>query len=208
MQSHWSNLCGMIWWFIMVITYNVCSVVDINRAVYLFCSGRSTWLQVTSIILWQILPSKAELVKGWHRCWLNDGYHSHNAWWRHQMETFSALLVLVTGEFPSLKPVTRSFDVFFDLRLDKRLSKQSRRRWFKTSSSSLWRNCNELAILRELDMYISLLLIVQTVFIKNRGDYIIEHVLFSFFFGRKSNAGVSCDRIFCEKDNEHAKKKI
>ena len=39
-------------------------------------------------------------------------------WWRHQMETFSALLALcegnssVTGEFPSQRPVTRSFDVF------------------------------------------------------------------------------------------------
>ena len=47
------------------------------------------------------------------------------------MEAFSALLALcagkspVTGEFPSQKPVTRSFDVFFDLRLNKRLSKQS-----------------------------------------------------------------------------------
>ena len=44
------------------------------------------------------------------------------------METFSALLAifagnsLVTGEFPSQNPVTRSFDVFFDLRLNKRLS--------------------------------------------------------------------------------------
>ena len=42
--------------------------------------------------------------------------------WRHQMETFSALLALcagnspVTGEFPSQRPVTHSFDVFFDLR--------------------------------------------------------------------------------------------
>ena len=45
------------------------------------------------------------------------------------METFSALLALcaenspVTGEFPSQRPVTQSFDVFFDLRLNKRLSK-------------------------------------------------------------------------------------
>ena len=31
----------------------------------------------------------------------------------------------VTGEFPSLKPLMRSFDVFFDLHLNKRLSKQS-----------------------------------------------------------------------------------
>ena len=28
------------------------------------------------------------------------------------------------GEFPTQRPVTRSFDVFFDLRLNKRLSKQ------------------------------------------------------------------------------------
>ena len=44
-------------------------------------------------------------------------------------ETFSALLALcagnspVTGEFPAQMPVTRSFDVFVDLRLNKRLSK-------------------------------------------------------------------------------------
>ena len=41
------------------------------------------------------------------------------------METFSALLAFgvgnspVTGEFPSLRPVTRNFNVFFDLRLKK-----------------------------------------------------------------------------------------
>ena len=48
-------------------------------------------------------------------------------WWRHQMETFSALLVLCvgtspgSGDFPSQRPVTQSFDVFFDLRMNKRL---------------------------------------------------------------------------------------
>ena len=31
----------------------------------------------------------------------------------------------VTGEFPSQRPVTRSYDVFFDLSLNKRFSKQS-----------------------------------------------------------------------------------
>ena len=48
---------------------------------------------------------------------------------------------LVTGEFPSQRPVTRSLDVFFDLRLNKLLSKQSRRRWYETSWCSLWRHC-------------------------------------------------------------------
>ena len=71
-------------------------------------------------------------------------------WRRHQMETFSALLVLcagnspITGEFPSQRPVTRSFDVFFDLRLNKRLDKQSCGWWFATPSRSLWRHCNDM----------------------------------------------------------------
>ena len=43
------------------------------------------------------------------------------------METFSALQAIcaghspVPGEFPAQRPVTQSFDVFFDLRLNKRL---------------------------------------------------------------------------------------
>ena len=62
------------------------------------------------------------------------------------METFSALLALcagnslVTGEFPAQKPVTRSFHIFFDLRLNKRLNKQSWCWWFETPSCSLWRD--------------------------------------------------------------------
>ena len=46
------------------------------------------------------------------------------------------------GEFPSQRPVTQGFDVLFDLRLDKQLSKQSRHRWFETLSRSYWRHCN------------------------------------------------------------------
>ena len=70
-------------------------------------------------------------------------------WWRHQMETFSALLAIcagnspVPGEFPAQMPVKRSFDVFFDLRLNKRLSKQSWGWWFETLSRPLWRHCND-----------------------------------------------------------------
>ena len=46
------------------------------------------------------------------------------------------------GEFPTQRPVTRSFDVPFDLRLNKRLSKQPWGWWFETLSWSLWRHCN------------------------------------------------------------------
>ena len=70
------------------------------------------------------------------------------SWWRHQMETFSALLALcegnppVTDGFPPQRSETRSIDVFFDLRVNKWLSKQSRRRWFGTPLRSLWRHWN------------------------------------------------------------------
>ena len=55
-------------------------------------------------------------------------YHDDVIKWK----PFSALPAFVrnppvTGGFPSQRPLTRSFDVFFDLRLDKRLSKQPRR---------------------------------------------------------------------------------
>ena len=75
-------------------------------------------------------------------------YTNPLAWWRHQMEIFSALLAHcagnspITSEFPSQRPVTRSFDVFFDLRLNKRLSKQSRDWWLETPSRPLWRHSN------------------------------------------------------------------
>ena len=73
---------------------------------------------------------------------------NYSAWWRHQMETFSVLLALcagnslVTCEFSSQRSVTWSFDVYFDLRLNKRLSKQSWGCWFEMPSCSLWRHCN------------------------------------------------------------------
>ena len=46
----------------------------------------------------------------------------------------------VNVEFPAQRPVTRSFDVFFDMRLDTRLSKHSRGWWFETPSRPLWRH--------------------------------------------------------------------
>ena len=65
------------------------------------------------------------------------------------METFSALLAIcagnspVPGEFPTQRPVTRSFDVYFDLRPNERLRKPSLRWWFETLSPPLWRHRND-----------------------------------------------------------------
>ena len=50
------------------------------------------------------------------------------------------------GELPTQRPVTRSFDVFFHLRLNKRLSKQPWGWWFEMPSWSLWRQCNVLLL--------------------------------------------------------------
>ena len=64
------------------------------------------------------------------------------------METFSALLAIcagnspVPGEFPTQRPVTRSFDAYFDLGRNKRLSKQSWGWWFETPSCPFWRHRN------------------------------------------------------------------
>ena len=67
--------------------------------------------------------------------------------WKHLL-ALCAGNSLVTGVIPAQRPVTRSFDVFFDLRVNKRLSKQSLCWWFVTPSRSLWRQC--IGILRFL----------------------------------------------------------
>ena len=78
-----------------------------------------------------------------------QSYLPHKTWWRHHIETFSVLLAIcaanlpVPDEFSIQRPVTQSFDVFFDLCLNKRLSKQSGGWWFEMPSCPLWRDCNE-----------------------------------------------------------------
>ena len=93
-----------------------------------------------SAIIYMLFPLAVNSVM--RRTWLIP-------WWRHQMETFSVLLAIcagnspATGEFPAQRPVTRSYDVFFDLRLNKRLGEQSWGRWFERPSRPLWRHYND-----------------------------------------------------------------
>ena len=67
---------------------------------------------------------------------------------------FSALLAIcagnspVPGEFPTQRSVTRSFDVYFDRRPNKWLSKQSWGWWFETLLCSLWRHRNVVQLPR------------------------------------------------------------
>ena len=71
-------------------------------------------------------------------CWVWDMMTSSNG-------TIFRVTDHLCGEFPAPWPVTRSFDVFFDLRLNKQLSKQPWGWWFETPPWSLWRQCNGIA---------------------------------------------------------------
>ena len=81
-------------------------------------------------------------------CLTTDQASMYYPWWCHQMETFSAVTGHLCGEFtgpgefPAQRPVTRIFRVFFDLRPNKPLSKQSWGWWFEALSPPLWRHCN------------------------------------------------------------------
>ena len=83
--------------------------------------------------------------------------------WKHNLQLISSVHIMMTSsngnifhvtgplcgeftspsEFPAQRPVKRGFDVFFDLRLNKRLSKQPWGWWFEMPSWSLWRHCND-----------------------------------------------------------------
>ena len=108
-------------------------------------------IKFTRYCLTHLISKFSWALRSFEICWVRH-YIVHKVlfgtWWRLQMETFSTLLALcegnspVTGEFPSQRPVTWSFDVFFDLRLNNRLSKPSRRRWFEMPLHPLWHHCN------------------------------------------------------------------
>ena len=108
------------------------------------------WFQYSPELSGNFIASR-ECHENIHRCMSSN----HRGLVRHIMMTSSnGNIFRVTGhlcgeftgpgEFPAQRPVTRSFDVFFDLRPDKRLSKPPRGWWFETPSWSLWRQCNEV----------------------------------------------------------------
>ena len=118
----------------------------------LFTSIKSNFvcIKVVVVVNWKPIYFVMFIFQTWLLCRVThwNGNDKIITWWRHQMETFSALLAIcvgnspVTGEFPAQRPVTWSFDAFLDLRLNKRLNKQSRGWWFETQSRLLWRHRN------------------------------------------------------------------
>ena len=87
-----------------------------------------------------------------NQCWSNLLIHRRVQLYLTMMTSSNGNVFRVTGllcgeftgpgEFPSQRPVTRSFDVFFDLCQNKQVNKQSQGWWSETPSSSLWRQCN------------------------------------------------------------------
>ena len=107
--------------------------------------GRTVWKWTVCTLTWKTNRNlKAFKLNPLKIC----GSHQ-DVWWRVQIEPFFVLLAFcagnlpVTGEFSAQRPVTRSFDVFYDLRLNKWLSKQSWGSWFEAPSRSLWRHFND-----------------------------------------------------------------
>ena len=116
-------------------------------------------------------------------------------WWRHQMETFCALLAFcagnspVTGEFPSQRPVMRSFDVLLHLHLNKRFSQPSGRRWFDAPLHWLWRHCNASYLILVDAPNVELIWLLHARKSTKRDQWITlipssscSHTLGSFFF--------------------------
>ena len=88
-----------------------------SRTFYLYFIGSRVWLSAVSVENCIMCRLKDLVVHRAHDIFWNK--HFLSSWWRHQMETFSALLAFVRGIH-----MTRSFDVYFGLRLNKQLSKQ------------------------------------------------------------------------------------
>ena len=84
-------------------------------------------------------------IRYFYQCWCIEIMTSSNENIA-ALQDFCAGNSRVTVELPIQRPVTRSFDGFFDLRLNERLSKRWWGWWFEPPSGSLWRHCNVGAV--------------------------------------------------------------
>ena len=96
------------WFYIIIWLYN-CLIFYSGSPIYPYSSGLLQW-HLANVMLVPVL------MKQHWGIWVKSPF------WSHQMETFSMLLALCEGNpggFPSQRPVTWSFDVFFDAHLNK-----------------------------------------------------------------------------------------
>ena len=114
------------------------------------------------VIKWKHFPRYWPFVRGIHRSAVNS---PHKGQWRGALKFLWSVPWIngwvnnhkagdLSGEFPSQRPVTRSFEVSLIGALNKRLSKQSWSWWFEPPSCSLWRHCNALNFYDPVYIYI------------------------------------------------------
>ena len=84
---------------------------------------------------------------------VHDDVETHDRLKYIIMTSSNGNIFRVTGPLSAQRPVTRSFDVFFDLRLNKRLIKQWWGWWFETPSRPLWRHYNDVEPLYDIIIY-------------------------------------------------------
>ena len=132
--------------------------------------------------------------------YISIGQQTTHAAPHHMMTSWIGNIFRVTGhcagnppipnEFPAQKPVARSFDVFFDLRLNKRLSKQSRGWWFETPPLPLWRHRNDKNYSNgsRSDMLLIGSLLVVFTYLHLYNKHIIWIIIMSNIFEEKKNS--------------------
>ena len=116
----------------------------------------------------------------------------------------------VTGEFPTQRSVTRSFDVSFDARLNKPLSKQSWGWWFETPSRPLWRHSNNVPdtenynALNEKTMGIIGYLSRFFFLVKHCKSHILSRILPDKYVVKQctSQCYVVCGQVHLRNDND------
>ena len=111
------------------------------------------------------------------------GNHDDVIKWKH----FPRCWPFVRGNHRGQRPVTRSFDVFFDLRLNKPLSNQLWCWWFETPSRSLWRHCNALiqSNLKEgcrvvNSEFLYLRVLQEITYWCNENDYLFKNIIVQY----------------------------
>ena len=160
----------------------------------------SRWCQLGSELLYDLInPSDGALMISMYNLINTNGFLwyreiSRFIWWRHQMKTSSAWLDIsagnspVTGEFPSQRPVTQSFDILFDLRLNKRLNKQWWGWWFEIPSRPIWRHCNALVWLDRKMEFLS--------FTRKKFNYHYNDVIMSAIASQITSLTIVCSTVF------------
>ena len=167
MARTWHRISGAVWdaygytWQLSWQIYQLLNDIIIIKAckISLYPSPHSIVLAHIGFLGWGcsswyiswycfclVLKKVAHVEFGWFVLGILPFYHMMTSWNGSIFGVTGPLCGEFTGpgEFPTQRPVTQSFDVFFDLRLNKRLSKQPWGWWFETPSWSLWRQCNDI----------------------------------------------------------------